>query len=133
MTDLLAGHVRVMVSDLNTALPHIKAGKIRVVATLNKERSTMLPDTPTFGETIIPGFDVLAWVGMFGPAGLPQELVDRYDAAIAKFISIKENRDALQASGCEVTSIGKTEFPDFVKSEIPRYNKLIAEAGIKPE
>ena len=76
VTDLMAGHVQMGVPDFSTGLPLLKAEKIRALAVLTKERDATLPDVPTLDETVMPGYDLLAWTGMFGPAGLSQTIVE---------------------------------------------------------
>ena len=86
MTDLLGGQIQIMVADFNTGLPQVSADKIRPLAVLTRDRNPALPDVPTLNETVMPGYDILAWAGMFGPAGLPQEamkmLADALDKAL---------------------------------------------------
>lgn len=75
VTDLVAGHIPMGIPDFNTGMPQLKTQKVRALAVLTKERNRVLPDVPTLNETVMPGFDLLAWAGMFGPANLPPEIV----------------------------------------------------------
>ena len=74
MTDLLGGQIQIMVADLNSGMPQLKAGKVKALA-VDPHRHPALPDVPTLGETVMPGYHILAWAGMFGPAGMPPEAV----------------------------------------------------------
>ena len=75
MTDLLGGQIQIMVADFNTGMPQLRAGKVNALAVLTRDRNPALPDVPTLSETVMPGYHILAWAGMFGPAGMPPEAV----------------------------------------------------------
>jgi tripartite-type tricarboxylate transporter receptor subunit TctC len=133
ITDLVAGHIPLMVPDFGTALPQLKAQKIRPLAVLTRERSTTLPDVPTPHETVMPNSDLLAWAGMFAPAGLPPAVAERISGELQKFLSKPEVRDRLLNSGVEVFYTGPKEFDAYVRSELVKWTGLIKEAGIQPE
>ena len=76
MTDLLGGQIQIMIADFNTGMPQLKAGKVNALAVLTRERNPALPDVPTLHETVMPDYHILAWAGMFGPAGMPPEAVE---------------------------------------------------------
>ncbi len=133
ITDLIAGHIPLMVPDFGTALPQLKAQKIRPLAVLTKERSTTLPDVPTLHETVMPDYDLLAWAGMFAPAGLPAPIAERISGELQKMLSKPEVKERLLNSGVEVFYTGPKEFDAYVKSELVKWTGLIKEAGIQPE
>jgi tripartite-type tricarboxylate transporter receptor subunit TctC len=133
MTDLVAGHIPMMIPDFYTGLPQLKAGKIRALAVLTKNRNPVLPDVPTLNETVMPGFDILAWAGMFGPANMPPEAVKVIADELQKALAKPEIKDRITAAGTEVQFSGPAEFSAFVKSELPRWTAMIKEAGIEPE
>ena len=133
ITDLVAGHIPLMVPDFGTALPQLKAQKIRSLAVLTKERSTTLPDLPTLHETVMPGFDLLAWAGMFAPAGLPAPIAERISGELQKMLSKPEIKERLLNSGVEVFYTGPKDFDAYVRSELVKWTGLIKEAGIQPE
>ena len=84
LTDLVAGHIQMMIPDFNTGLAQVKAKTIRPLAVLTKNCNPALPDVPTLSETVMPDFDILAWAGMFGPANMPPEAVKAIAAASTK-------------------------------------------------
>jgi tripartite-type tricarboxylate transporter receptor subunit TctC len=84
VTDLVAGHIPMGIPDFNTGMPQLKTQRVRALAVLTKERNRVLPDVPTLNETVMPGFDLLAWAGMFGPANLPPEIVKVLADAVQK-------------------------------------------------
>jgi tripartite-type tricarboxylate transporter receptor subunit TctC len=133
MTDLIAGHVPLMVPDFGTALPQLKAQKIRPLAVLTKERSATLPDLATLHETVMPNFDLLAWAGMFAPAGLPAPIAERISGELQAMLSKPEVKERLLNSGVEVFYTGPQAFDAYVKSELVKWTGLIKEVGIQPE
>ena len=100
---------------------------------MTKERSRLLPEVPTLDETVMPGFDIHAWAGMFGPAGLPPEAVETLDRELAKILARSEVKTRFLDAGSEVLWKGPAEFSDFVKAELVKWTALIREAGIQPE
>lgn len=133
MTDLLAGHIQMMVPDMTTGLPQVKAGKIRPLATLTKARQPLLPDVPTLHETVMPEFETLAWAGVFGPAGMPTEAVNTLTNAIQKILARPDAKERFLASGVQSQWQSPQELGDFVKAELVKYTAMIKEAGIEPE
>jgi len=133
ITDLIAGHVQVLVPDFGTALPQVKAQKIRPLAVLTKTRSTTTPDIPTLHETVMPEFDLLAWAGMFAPANTPPEITQRLAGEIDKMLAKPETKERMLNTGVEVFYTGPKEFDAYVKSELVKWTSLIKEVGIQPE
>jgi tripartite-type tricarboxylate transporter receptor subunit TctC len=133
MTDLIAGHVPMMIPDFGTALPQLAANKIRPLAVLTKERSTTLPDLPTLSETVMPGYDLLAWAGLFAPAGLPPEIAERLARELEKLLAKGDVKEKFAKQGVEVFYTGPREFDAYVRSELVKWTGLIKEVGIQPE
>ena len=133
MTDLIAGHIPIMIADFNTGLPQLRAQKVNALAVLTRERNPALPDVPTLHETVMPGYDILAWAGMFGPAGMPPEAVKALADAVQKALETPEIRQRFAASGTDVYWSGSEQFGEFVKTELVKWTAYIKEAGIEPE
>jgi tripartite-type tricarboxylate transporter receptor subunit TctC len=133
LTDLIAGHIQVMIPDFNTGLGQMKAKTIRPLAVLTKDRNPALPDVPTLSETVMPGFDILAWAGMFGPANMPPEAVKAIADNIDKALKRPDVRERFAAAGTDIYWIGPAQFDAFVKSELVKWTAAIQEAGIEPE
>ena len=131
--DLIAGRISVMFLEFTTGMPQIKAQTVRPIAMITKERSHYLPDVPTLNETIMPGFDIMPWVGIFGPANMPAEIVKVLARELEKMVSKPEIKEHFITSGMEVYWIGHEQFPDFVQSELVKWSAMIKEAGIEPE
>jgi tripartite-type tricarboxylate transporter receptor subunit TctC len=132
-TDLVAGHIAIAAPDFINGMPFIRAGKIRPLAVMTKERGRVLPDVPTLDETVMPGFDIHAWAGMFGPAGLSAETIETLDRELAKILARPDVKTRFLDAGSEVLWKGPAEFSDFVKAELVKWTALIREAGIQPE
>ena len=133
MTDLIAGHIGVMIPDFGNGLPQLQAQKIRALAVLTEARNGRLPDLPTLNETVMPGFDILAWVGMFAPAGLPAPIADKLADALQKILANPDLKARFIVAGAETFYSGPKEFDGYVKSELVKWTTLIKEAGIEPE
>jgi tripartite-type tricarboxylate transporter receptor subunit TctC len=133
VTDLMAGHIQMGVPDFSTGLAMAKSGKFRPLAVLTKDRDPALPDIPTLDATVMPGFDLLAWTGMFGPAGMPKEVVDKLAAPIEKALANEDVRQRFRDVGVEVYWIGPAGFAGYVKNELVKWTTLIKAANIEPE
>jgi tripartite-type tricarboxylate transporter receptor subunit TctC len=133
MTDLLGGQIQIMVADFNTGLPQLKAGKVNALAVLTRDRNPALPDVPTLSETVMPGYHILAWAGMFGPADMPPEAVKVLADAVQKALENPQVRARFAASGTDLYWSGPKEFEEFVKTELVSWTAMIKEAGIEPE
>jgi tripartite-type tricarboxylate transporter receptor subunit TctC len=133
ITDLIAGHILVMIPDLNNALPQIAEKNMRPLAVLTKTRSSSLPDVPTLDESVIPGFDLCAWAGLFGPANLPPEVVEKIAGVIGAALAKPDIQEKFKNSGIEPYWGDTAEFKKFVASELVKWTSVIKSAGIEPE
>jgi tripartite-type tricarboxylate transporter receptor subunit TctC len=133
ITDAIAGHVQAVAVNALEALPHVKSGKLRVLAVLTPSRSPIFPDVPTIAESGFPGFEASVWHGVVGPAKLPPEVVTRVHAEVQKALATPEVRERLSNAGGEVLPGPVSRFAELLASERVRYDKLIREAGIKPD
>ena len=133
MTDLLGGQIQIMVADFNTGLPQLKAGKVNALAVLTRNRHPALPNVPTLSETVMPGYHILAWAGIFGPAGMPPETVKVLADAVHKAVENPAVQQRFASSGTDIYWSGPKEFTEFVKTELVSWTAMIKEAGIEPE
>lgn len=132
--DLLSGRFKVMVTDLTPALAHIKSGKLKVLATTAPARSAMLPDAPTFAEAGYPSVQAVAWQSIVAPAGTPQPIVDRLAAEIGAIVRSEALKNRCLAIGCETLNpTSPAEFADYVKTELARWTKIVADSGAKAD
>lgn len=133
VTDLIAGHIPMMIPDLNNALPQIAEKNMRPLAVLTKTRSASLPDVPTLNETVIPGFDLMAWAGLFGPANMPPEVVEKLAGAIGAALAKPDIQEKFKSSGIEPYWGDTAEFKKYVDGELVKWTSVIKAAGIEPE
>jgi tripartite-type tricarboxylate transporter receptor subunit TctC len=133
VTDLIGGHIGMMVPDFGLGLPQVKAQKIRALAVPTRERNSQLPDVPTLNETVIPGFDLLSWVGLFAPANAPPQVVDLLARELQKMLARPELKARFIDAGAETFWSGPKEFEAYVRSELIKWTTVIREAGIEPE
>jgi tripartite-type tricarboxylate transporter receptor subunit TctC len=133
VTDLIAGHIPMMIPDLNNALPQIAEKNMRPLAVLTMQRSPDLPDVPTLNESVMPGFDLLAWAGLFGPAKLPPEVVAVLARELKAAMTRPDILEKFKKSGIEPYWGDTAEFKDFVASELVKWTAVIKAAKIEPE
>ncbi len=125
MTDLAGGHINLAVSAQAAAMEMYRAGKIKILATADKERSRQLPDVPAIAETYA-GFDVAGWGGLFGPKGLPPEVAARYSQAVRRIIAAPKLHELLETNGfVPVASTGE-ELRTVVKVETDRWQTIVS-------
>jgi len=133
MQDLLGGQIPLMFINQDTALPHVKAGKLRALAVTSLQRNALYPDTPTIAESGIPGFQALSWSGLSIARGTPQPIADKLEAALRKVMTSAEVKQRLESLGFVVPAPGGAPYAKFVAGEIELWTKVIKTAGIKPE
>ncbi|OZI71579.1 Bug family tripartite tricarboxylate transporter substrate binding protein [Bordetella genomosp. 12] len=126
LPDLLTGRYDYASGTLGFFLPYVKEGKLKALATGGKERSPLMPDVPTIGETY-PGFEASSWVGLIAPAGLPKETGDRLRNAIRKSLNAQPLRDQLLAEGYDIEVTSSDAFLARVRKESERLGKIIKE------
>jgi tripartite-type tricarboxylate transporter receptor subunit TctC len=130
VSDLLAGQVQMMVDGLPSALPHVKAGKLRAIALTSLHRAPALPELPTIAETY-PGFYADAWSGLFAPKGTPKPVVDKLSAEVQRILKLPEVREKLAALGAEPVGSTQVQFAAHVKREIDKWAKVVKTSGAK--
>jgi tripartite-type tricarboxylate transporter receptor subunit TctC len=131
MTDLLGGHSHASFSTLLQAVPHVKSGKLKILATTGSERSATLPDVPTVAEAGLPGFQTGTWWGIIAPAGTPAPIVERLNREIKGIMALDEIKKDLLNEGAEVDYLGTTEFDSFIEKEITKWTSVIKKAKIQ--
>lgn len=131
ITDVLGGQLPLVIVNAVEVLPHVKAGRLRVLAALSAERVSTLPQVPTIAESGYSGFEASVWHAFIAPAGTPPARLQRLSDEVAKALALPEIRERLAALGAEVSPTGPGPLGDLVRSEQARYGKLIREAGIR--
>lgn len=131
IADVLGGSLPMVAVNAIEVLPHVKAGKLRVIAALSSERVATLPDAPTIAESGFPGFEASVWHAFIAPKGTPAAVVERLRAEVHKALADPEVRDRLVSLGAVVSPSSPQELGALVRLEHERYGKLIREADIK--
>ena len=133
MQDLLGGQIPLMFINQDSALPHVKAGKLRALAVTSAQRNPLYSDVPTVAESGFPGFQALSWSGLSMLKGTPQPIVDKFEVAMRKIMTSPEIKQRLESVGFVVPAPGAKPYADFVKNELDLWTRVIKTAGIKPE
>ncbi len=133
MNDLVGGQLDYMFSPLQNALPFIKQGRIRAVALAAKQRHRDLPQLPTLGESGYPGAEVSNWFALYAPAATPPAVVKTLHAAYAKVLSQPDMKAKLEGMGFDILPATPDQATDFMRSELVRWSRVAAHAGIKAE
>ncbi len=124
LTDLLGGHISTYFANAASGLPHVKAGKLRALATTSAARAPSLPDVPTVSETVIPGFQVYEWNGLLAPAGTPRAIVERLQAEAHRALRSPEMGESLAKLGAEPVGSRPEEFAAYLASEMQRWTAV---------
>ncbi len=131
VADLLAGQLQLASMGFPIAMPHVKAGKLRAIAVTGTARSPLLPTLPTGIEAGLPGFDVNSWYGVFGPAGLPRDILTKLNAETSRGINAPDLKERLSALGAEPSSKSPEAFTQYVRDEIAKWAKVVKASGAK--
>jgi tripartite-type tricarboxylate transporter receptor subunit TctC len=134
MLDVIAGHIPFMVMDLQPALPQMRDGKIRVLGVTTPKRVAAAPDIPTLAESGLPGFELVAWQGVVGPAGMPRTIVDQLAAQIEKLMADPATDQKLSTIALEPLP-GSTpdRFAAYIKTEVDRWAVIVKNSGAELE
>ena len=133
LNDVMGGQVQMTIDVAVSAVPQVKAGKLRALAITSAKRSSLLPDLPTIAESGVPGYEFSAWYVMLAPAKTPAAIVDKVSAEAKRIAGLPEVRERLNALGAEPASGSPAEVGALLKSEMERWAKLIKEQNIKVE
>ena len=133
MTEVIAGRVDFMFTDIAAAQAQVKAGNLRALAVTSKNRSAIMPELPTIIESGVPDYDLSGWNGLFAPAGTPPDVVNKINAEITKIVQMPDVRARILDIGAEPGPMKPAEYAAWVQSEVTKWTKLVKEAGIQPE
>ena len=133
LTDLMAGNVTMMFDQMYSALPSIKADKLRPIAITSKKRSPLLPNVPTFAEAGYPKVEVLNWQGLIAPKGTPKAIIDKLNAAANEALKDPQLRELMLSQGNEIGGGSPAEFAALIKAEATKWSAVVKTANIKPE
>ena len=133
VTDVIGGQIPAAFPTIPSAVPHVRAGRLRALAISSAKRSSVLPDVPTFSESGVPNMIVTNWFGAFGPARLPNELLMKLHKNIIDVLHSADGRAKFSALSLEIEGSTPQAFEAHLKSELEKWGKVVKAAGIRPE
>ncbi len=132
-TDVLGGQLEMMFDAIPTMTEHIKAGKVKALATTGLKRSAILPEVPTMDEAGVRQYEATLWLGVMAPKGTPPAIVNKLNAEIAKITSSPEVRRNWAAQGTAAMTMGVDEFTRYLNEDIAKWARIVKISGAKPE
>ena len=134
LTDVIAGHIQLMFISVGSAVPQWKTGKVNFIAVGANKRMALLPEMPTVAESGLPGYEAVSWFGLFGPPGMPADVVAKINAEVRKvFADPAIKKDFLERQYFESIAGTPEQLANFIKSDEPKWRKVIQQAKVKPE
>ncbi len=131
VTDLLAGRVSMMFSPASAVIPHVKAGKLKALASAASKRPSIAPDLPTMAEAGVPDFDASIWFGLMAPAGTPRPIVDKLAAAVSQALTSDDAKSSYAAQGFDLLGGGPEDFARTIADDTARWEVAARAAGLK--
>ncbi len=131
--DVLAGHVQVMFDNVSSAIPNIKAERLKPLGVASLKRYPTLPDVPTIAEQGVPGYETTIWLGLFAPANTPQPIITQLNKAVREAVNSSEYKDKLEFLAMQPVVSSPQELARLLKADTAKWAKVVKDAGIKPE
>lgn len=131
LTDVMAGQTDLMFDTMLSALPHVKAGKLKALAVTSSQRSPVAPNIPTVAESGLPGYEAIAWNGILAPAGTPKEVIARLNTELRKVLENPDVRQRFEAQGFAASWNSPTDFGNFLQAEVGKWAKVVQVSGAK--
>jgi tripartite-type tricarboxylate transporter receptor subunit TctC len=133
LTDVIAGQVSMVFGTNLSTVPQVRSGRLRGLAITGAQRSPALPDLPTVAEAGVPGYEASLWYGFVGPARLPADIVRRLNTEIVAAVAQPDVKERLASQGVDARSSTPEEFARLIASDLQRWGKVVARAGVKAE
>ena len=133
MADLLGGQVPMVFDPIPTSLPHVRGGRIKVLAITSAQRTPLMPEVPTVAESGLPGFEVAAWFGLYAPAATPADIVGKLNADVNRVLQLPEVKEKFAALGADSAPMTTDQFAVHLRTEIAKFAKAIKDSGAKAE
>jgi len=133
LTDVIAGRAQLMFATSASAIPYIKAGRLRALAVTTARRSATVPELPTLSEAGVPGFEALTWHGVVVPSATPAPIIERLNRDIVKVLRLPDLRERLESLGAELATGTPRDFADYIAREIPKWEKVVKDSGARAE
>jgi tripartite-type tricarboxylate transporter receptor subunit TctC len=129
--DAIAGQIPIAIVDLTSALPHVRSGRIKALATLGAQRTVTAPDLPTMAEAGVPGFDAVGWFGIVAPGGTPGDAIRKLNGETNRIMRLPDIREKSLAAGAEPATGTADEFGALIAAEIPKWGHAVRASGAK--
>lgn len=133
LTDVMSGQVDFMFVDLSLAVPQFQGGRLKALGVTSRDRFPIVPDIPSISESGVPGYELVVWFALAGPAGIPEYARNRLSQSLKQALSSKKLREKYAGHGLQVKQSSPEEMHKFLKSEIGNWGELIRKAGIQPQ
>ncbi|HVE49576.1 MAG TPA: tripartite tricarboxylate transporter substrate binding protein [Casimicrobiaceae bacterium] len=133
LTDVIGGQVALFMGNLPPAIGHIKAGRVRALAVTTAQRSALVPEIPTLAESGLPGFETVAWFGLFAPVGTPRDILLKIQAEVARIVELPDIKERIGTLGGEPVGNTPEAFAAIVKSDIAKWKQVASNANIRAD
>jgi tripartite-type tricarboxylate transporter receptor subunit TctC len=128
-SDILGGQVQIMFDAIPTMAPHVRAGKLRALATTGRQRSAVLPEVPTLAEAGVPGYEAVLWLGLMAPGGTPKPVLERLNAEIRRILATPEVKEAWREQGAVPMSMSTDAFAQYLRDDIVKWARVVKLSG----
>lgn len=133
MNDLLGGQISLLFSDLTTATPHVKTGRLKALGVTSEARSRVAPDIPTIAEGGVPGYEVTTWYGLFAPTGTPRDIISKLNSEINSMMHSPALMSRLEVLGADPATNTPEHFADFVKKDFMKWSNVVKTADVRAD
>ena len=133
VADVVAGQADLLFNGMLATYPHVKSGKLRILAVSSAKRMASIADVPTVAESGLPGFETGSWQGVLAPPATPKDIVAKLNAELVRIVNIAEVKERLAGQGAEVLTSSPEAFAAFIRDEKAKWAKVIRESGLKIE
>ena len=131
IADLVGGQVQLMFDNLPSALPQIKAGRLRALGVTSAQRAPALPDVPTIAESGLPGYEASSWFGLLAPAGTPKDVVAKVNGEVARWLASPEAKEKLLSQGANAAGGTPEDFARHIAAETAKWQQVVKASGAK--
>jgi tripartite-type tricarboxylate transporter receptor subunit TctC len=133
LTDLMAGQVTVMFGNMASAMPHVRAGKLRALAVTSARRTAAAPELPTIAETGLPGYEATSWFALFAPARTPAAVIEKLNREVNALLALPDVKERMAGLGADAQPMSPRELAAYVQAEIAKWTKIIKASGATAE